>query len=212
MSKQNEKQTLLYRITHRNNIPWLLRNGLVCQSHPNKDPAFIPIGNSDLIDHRCLRIVDKAPGGMLADYVPFYFCKHSLMLYKIHTGQVVGVNVTQDDIVYVVSSIERLQELATPFVFTDRHAYVATAQFFTDPEDLNQLDWELISSRDFKRDPNDPGKIERRAAECLVHQQLPVTGLLGLACRTNDCLSFLQDAMKRVNIQLTTVVKPDWYF
>lgn len=212
VSAKPPEQTWIFRIAHRACVPWLLRKGLVCQNHPEKDPNYVPIGNADLIDARRRRAVDRPPGGTLADYVPFYFCTHSLMLFQVHTGRVLGVTARQDEVVYLVSSIERLQQIGAKFVFSDQHAYVRGAQFFSDLADLARLDWPLIKSRDFKNDPNDPGKKERRAAECLIHWRLPPNGLLGLACRTDECCAYLNKAIADAGVMLKAVTKREWYF
>jgi len=76
---------LLFRITHIDNLPWLLANGLHCATGPQA-PHFVTIGNPDLIQRRVSRSVPMPPGGTLADYVPFYFTPKSPMLLNIHTG------------------------------------------------------------------------------------------------------------------------------
>lgn len=206
------RQRLIYRIFHQGNLRWILRKGIPCRSHTEQDSGFVNIGNRDLISKRSHRQVPVAPGGTLSDYVPFYFCTHSVMLFNLHTGRVEGVDVRQSDIVYAVSSIERLQALGLPFLFTDRHAYVESAVFSSNPGELPKLDWSLIKSRDFKRDPEDPTKLERRAAECLVHRQVPVGALLGLACFDEETRGRIQAILQEVGSSLPVRSKPDWYF
>ncbi len=47
----NADKALIWRIVHRDNIPWILENGLHCQSSKVL-PDYVTIGNSDLIDNR----------------------------------------------------------------------------------------------------------------------------------------------------------------
>ena len=117
-----QKQRLVYRITHIDNVPWILEHGLHSDSSDVRDPNFVSIGNPDLISKRAVHGVPVGPGGTLGDYVPFYFCTRSVMLYKLHTGQVEGVDVRQEDIVYLVSSVGLLLDTGVRFVFTDRNA------------------------------------------------------------------------------------------
>lgn len=65
------EKALIFRITHRDNVPWILDNGLHCQSSEILDPGFVGIGNPELISLRPHRHVDISPGGTLADYIPF---------------------------------------------------------------------------------------------------------------------------------------------
>src|SRR5207302_9261358 len=76
----------IFRITHINNIRWVLEHGLHCRNGASVDPNFVEIGNPDLISSRARRSVPVAPGGLLSDYIPFYFTPHSPMLYNIKTG------------------------------------------------------------------------------------------------------------------------------
>lgn len=38
-----------FHITHIDNIPWILKNGLHCANSTTVDPSFRAIGNADLI-------------------------------------------------------------------------------------------------------------------------------------------------------------------
>jgi O-acetyl-ADP-ribose deacetylase (regulator of RNase III) len=76
---------LIFRITHRNNIPWILDNGLHCRNSKAKDPNFVQIGNPDLISKRHSKVANGPYGGTLSDYVPFYFTPLSPMFYNIKT-------------------------------------------------------------------------------------------------------------------------------
>jgi hypothetical protein len=42
------------------------------------------------------------------------------------------------------------------------------AQYFTDLDDLAKVDWDLLNKKNFRHDPDDPGKKERYQAEALV--------------------------------------------
>lgn len=203
--------TLIYRITHVNNVRWILANGLHCARSQHNDPNFIQIGNPGLIGRRSVRTVPIPPGGVMDDYVPFYFGTHSAMMYNIHTGY--GVQqVPQRNIAYLVSSVQHLQAAGIGFVFTDRHAYVANAHYSSNPQDLTRLDWVLIAGRDFKRDPNRLDKIERRAAELLVHQHLPVGALSEIACYDQATQQTIMQWVTAQGGQTTVQVRPGWYF
>lgn len=171
-------RALIFRITHRLNIPWILANGIHCASSEMRDPAFVQIGNADLIDRRRYRRLPQPYGGTLADYVPFYFTPFTPMMLNIFTGWG-GVNrQAKRDIVIMVSSLSRLQTQGVEFVFSDRHAYLAMAQFTHDLAHLDRLPWAQLQARDFKKNPNDPEKVERYQAEALVAAPVPVASLM----------------------------------
>jgi hypothetical protein len=82
MSRISVENAYIFRITHIDNVPWLLANGIHCRNSTCRDPNFRDIGNPDLISKRAHRLVPVAPGGTLSDYVPFYFTHYSPMLYN----------------------------------------------------------------------------------------------------------------------------------
>jgi hypothetical protein len=156
--------------------------------------------------------VPVPPGGTLSDYVPFYFTPYSIMLYNIKTGYGGVPREPNDDIVILVSSLRKVAELGLSFVFTNQHAYPVTARYFNSLDDLRRVDWSLLQSRDFRHDPEDPGKKERYQAEALVHRHLPVNALLGIGCHSPAAQQRLQAEIKRRNLSLEVVVRPGWYF
>ena len=98
---------------------WILDHGVHCSTGRALDPNFRNIGNVDLIDKRAHRTVPTDPWGTLADYVPFYFTPFSIMMFSIHTGYNLP-RVPNEEIVILVSSLHRVAELGTPFVFTEQ--------------------------------------------------------------------------------------------
>lgn len=181
----NSEKALIFRITHRANLAWIMAHGLHCSNSPVRDPNFVPIGNADLIQRRRFKAMPPPYGGYLSDYVPFYFTPFSPMLFNVVTGYSGVPRQAKRDIIILVSSIPKLQELGVRFVFSDRHAYLQAARFSADPADLDRIDWAILQARDFRRDPNDPGKMERYEAEALARDHVPVQALFGAYCYDN---------------------------
>jgi hypothetical protein len=122
MAELGPDEARIFRITHIDNVPWILDHGLHCKSSKVQDPNFVQIGLRELIDKRATRRVHKKPGGSLGDYVPFYFTPWSIMMYNIKTGYGDVIQRPNHEIVIIVSSIHQLVELDIPFLFTDAHA------------------------------------------------------------------------------------------
>lgn len=108
MSFLSAEKAWIFRITHLDNVPWLLRHGLHCRDSETNDPNFIQIGNSDMIAKRPFRSVTIHPGGTLSDYIPFYFTPHSPMLYNITTGFRGVMKRPMAEIAILVSTLPRL--------------------------------------------------------------------------------------------------------
>lgn len=212
MSSLTLDKALIFRITHVDNVPWLLDHGMHCRNSSRFDPDFRNIGNPDLIARRRHRTVPVAPGGTLADYVPFYFTPYSIMLYNLKTGYGGVPKQRNEDIAIVVTSLYRVVELDIGFVFTDRHAYVQTASFFNALDDLGRVDWPLLQARDFRNDPENPDKKERYQAEALVYRHLPAGALMGVVCYDANTAARLKIEVDRRKLELRVLAKPDWYF
>ncbi len=205
------KNAYIFRITHKNNLPWILDNGIHCRKSNLKDPNFVNIGIVDLIDKRHVQNVPEAPGGTLSNYVPFYFTPLSMMAYNIHTGRNVRQR-SNDEIVILMTSLRELQKKAKKFLFTDRHASLVEAKFFSDLDRLDKIDWAILQNRDFSRDNDDLGKTSRYQAEALVHDHLPIDGLLQVACCDDNQKKWADNLVKQRGLALQVTTKTDWYF
>ncbi len=208
----NPAKARIFRIAHVDCVPWILRHGLHCKSSSTQDPHYVNIGSTELIGKRATKTVPIPPGGMLSDYVPFYFTPWSIMMLNIHTGYGGITRRANKDIVIFVSSIHRLHELELPFVFTNQHAYAIDTEFYSTPGDLKGIDWPLLQSRNFKTDDDDPGKQLRYQAEALVHRRVPRRALLGIGCHDDSVRQKLESLIAEAGLTLTVKTTPSWYF
>ena len=183
----------IYRMTHIDNVPFILRNGLwsklsaereaagtaaspsattaaspsavAVQGTPMHDPAFKAIGNADIIGRRTnRRVVVIPPGGVLGEYVPFYFSGHSPMLLNIATGYGVP-RVPQRDIVFLVCDACEIAAQGIPFCFTDGNATKSISRFFNNLQSIQELDWTTIHSTLWKNTDDDYDRVRKKMAE-----------------------------------------------
>lgn len=133
------------------------------------------------------------------------------MLMNIKSGRGGVQQRDNDEIIILVSSLHRLQELQIPFIFTDKHAYYQWANFYDNLFHINQIDWPILQARDFKRDPNDPAKFERYQAEALAYGHCPVEALIGIMCYNNTVKSELETLLQSCNISLPIHSRPGVY-
>ncbi len=212
MAKLSPETAHIFRITHVKNVPWILDHGIHCMTSNVVDPAFVPIGMPELIVKRATRTVPIGLGGSLADYVPFYFTPWSVMMYNIRTGHNGVIKWGNAEIAILVSSMHKLQQVGARFAFTNAHAYMQEADYFEDLADLNKVDWPLLRSRNFQRDPDDPGKLGRYQAEALVHRCVPVDALLGIACYDSTLQAVLAEEVEQRRLAIDVKMIPGWYF
>ena len=208
--KISPENALIFRIVHRVNLPWILDNGIHARNG-KLDPNYRNIGNAELIGKRAKREVLISPGGVLNDYVPFYFTPYSIMMLNIKTGHSVPRQPNEDILIFV-SSLPHIAQFGLPFIFTNQHAYPQLAQYYGDIAHLDKIDWPLLQSRDFKHDPDDPGKKERYQAEALIWKLVPLDAVLGICCNNNSVNEWIQAEATKRGMELKTVIRPNWYF
>lgn len=203
---------LIFRITHVDNIRWLLQNGVHCRNSAKRDPKFRRIGNEELIEKRALRKIPVEPGGTLSDYVPFYFTPWSPMLLNITTGYRGTPMTPSEEIAVLVVKVAALADERLPFLVTDRHAYLATAEFHGGLRGLERLDWPLLQSRDFQRSDEDPGKFDRYQAEALVHRLVPASSLAGIVVYNNARRDRVSEELRGLDLDVKLLADQTFYF
>ncbi len=208
----NPDNALIWRIVHRDNLPWILDKGLYCGNSSVKYSGWVNIGNQELIAKRADHPVPHPPGGLLNDYVPFYFTPFSPMLCNIYTGWGGIHKRSNEEIVILVSSLRFIAELGLPFLFTDCHAYYQWANYYSDLTDLDKIDWHSLQRRDFKIDPENPAKFEQYQAEALIYKHLPIKGLKCIVCYTKPLKLHIEQQVKARNLSLTVHDNTEWYF
>lgn len=167
------------------------------------------IGNQELIARRQEREVPCGPGGTLGDYVPFYFTPYSPMLYNIKTGYGVPRQ-EMKDILILGSSLFHLQENRISFVFSDRHAYLRTAQFSDDLRLLpDRIAWNALQNRDFSK--RDVDQFEKYQAEALVYKHVPLNALLAILCHDDSVKDEVTAACVARNLNLKVLNGRPWY-
>lgn len=206
------ERALIFRVMHRDNVSWTLRHGLHCQNSESCDPGFVSIGNEGLIDRRREWPVPVPPGGVLADYIPFYFTPFSPMLLQIKTGNDGIRHRSNHELVILVTSLHKIMEHRIPFLFTDVHAASIDAKFYSTIDHLDKIDFGILQDRDFKHDVEDPRKINRYQAEALVYRRIPVHAIQAILCYDDYVREELVADVHACGIELKVITKPDWFF
>jgi hypothetical protein len=179
-------------------------------------------GDQVIKDRRRDRAVPCGFGGVVADYVPFYFAPRSPMLYRITnprrqtSGGVVTYNGSPHELVYLISSVERLHEAGLTVVLSDRNAVIDYAVFRDDPAQwfiTGFIDWPLMEAKYWNNTADDPDRRERRMAECLVHRGVPWAAISGVAAHDEVIAERAAAALGSAGEIATTVaLRPEWYF
>lgn len=192
----------IFRMTHISNIEYILNNGMWAMNSGIQDLTFTPIGNTDIINKRKDYAVKAIPpGGVLGDYVPFYFDGHSPMLLNIITGY--GVPQTpQKDIVFIVCDAEEIMNSDCQWCFTDGHAKKAITRFFNKKEDMQRLDWNTIKADYWQDTEEDNDRQRKKMAEFLVLNHVPTNLIRCIVTHTSECTTFCQDLIATVGLSI----------
>lgn len=196
----------LYRMVHWQNVEYILLNGLCSREHENADPAYINIGHRQLITDRHNHPVKLADAGNLGAYVPFYFAGHSPMLYLIMNGYQGVAQLPQNDIVFLVCKLESINNSDLEFVFTDRNAKIAIANFYNDLTDLENLQWDIIKSKDWKNDENNLSKQDFKQAEFLIKNQVPVNCIYAIGVKNEQRKQFFEELILNLALDIKVFV------
>lgn len=176
----NLDKTYLFRMTHIENIPHILQFGITHYTSINTNPNFKPIGDSSLISTRNNYTLTN--GRLLGEYIPFYFGARTPMLYVIQKGFNLVSPTPAENIVYCISSIQKVIDNNLEFIFTDGHAVngFSTQYTVTNINDIDTIiDWKAVRSQYWSDDGNDLDKKRRKEAEFLVLGDIPINSILG---------------------------------
>ena len=79
----------IWHITKKENLPSILQHGVLWSDAKRLEHGLNCeiVGMTKIKERRLQELpVDCHPGTMVGDYVPFYFCSRSVMLYILHMG------------------------------------------------------------------------------------------------------------------------------
>ncbi len=205
------KAKYVWRMTDYNNIGFILQNGLHCCNCKVQDPNFVSIGHKTLISSRGSSSLPVNPFGVLNDYIPFYFHYKMPMLYHIFKNRVIDYKGKQEDIIYLVSTIEAIEVAELPFLFTDRHAYLAHKQVYNKIDDMANLHWDIIKNDDWHLSYSELKK-ELKQAEFLVYKHVPISAIVGIVVHNDIVAKFVQNEISKSGLQLKVAIKPNYYY
>lgn len=205
----NFSKLYIYRITHVNNIDHIIKHGITHRNSINQNLNYITIGDTSLIGTRNKKIIPN--GSAIGDFIPFYFCFRSPMLFVIQRGYNNVQIQRPSNIIYCVSSLQEIINSEIDFLYTDGHATDSFTTFYKPNQIDNieqQLDFDAIRSK-FWKDENDLDLKRRKEAELLLLSDLPVDRILGYIVYSDYTKKVLMS--KGIEDQ-SIAVRPNYYF
>jgi ssDNA thymidine ADP-ribosyltransferase, DarT len=206
----------IYHITHVDNLAGIIGAGeLVCDAIRIRTGMInTSIGMSSIKERRLINPVRCYPGTFVGDYVPFYFCPRSVMLYVVKMGDNPGLTYRdgQGPILHLEAvlddAIDAIDASAGHWVFTTGNASTAYAQFFKTRSDFNQVDWQAVVSKHW----SNPIVKEGKQAELLAHETFPWELVSRIGVATRSIKSKVEAELKSVVHRPPVSVEPNWYY
>ena len=121
-------------------------------------------------------------------------------------------SIQQDDIVYFMTSIQVIQKQSLPFVFIDVHAIRRLTNFYTNLENLREIDWDVMKSKVWTDTDDDPNRKARRQAEFLVHNEVPLSACLGFAVYSNRAKKRVEKLLENNDLHLRVATRTQFYY
>lgn len=205
----------IMHFTHVRNLPGILAaRCLQADSLVDRTSALqVEAGDLGVKANRKQHPVTIAPFGCVADYVPFYFAPRSPMLYVIARGSVPTYTEGQEPLVYLVSTAEAAAAAGSACLFSDGNCASTVTQVYSDIRLLDSVvDWNVMTARMWNNTAEDPDRMRRRMAEFLVHRQVPITCLTGIAVRSVIIEQKVEAVLRAYGVVLPVRVLPDWFY
>lgn len=206
----------IYHIVHVDRLSSIAIDGhLWCDSKMVQRTGGGTVIGMGTIKQRRLSLPVKCwPDEVVGDYVPFYLCSRSVMLYVIHCANNPELTYRggQGPIVHLEADLNRVIKAADAkgrrWAFSLSNAGSKYAEFQTGDDALDALDWQAIQATDF-RDPDVRG---RKQSEFLVQHSFPWRLFDKIGVRTPDIAQRVANALVDVGHRPAVQITPHWYF
>jgi hypothetical protein len=216
MSKVPE-QPKIYHITHVEKLPAILREGMLWSDAQCIERGFVgqTVGIVDIKADRLERRPVKChPDTTVGQYVPFNLCPRSVMLYILHMGNREGLSYRggQGPLIHLAadlrSTVEWAESRGQRWAISDRNAATKYATFYCSLDDLRQLNWDAIASRDWR----DPVIKDGKQAEFLVYESFPWELVETIGVQNGATLTQVRDILQLTEHRPPVEIETEWYY
>jgi hypothetical protein len=217
----------LFHITALDNLDMICQQGALISKTKSQQLGlhYHNIAHGGAQGARSTKSVKNPPGGLVHDFVPFYFAPRSPMLSAIHNGQVQNCNYDQAGIIYFETTIEIAhQNGLQDFVFYDRNATLDYSQSFTDLQLLaTSVDWGTITESprldgfckyfmNSHANPRYVDRVAKRQAEFLIKETVPLDWVTRIGVIDQNMAQQVDAILVKNGVNLQVDVMTDWYF
>jgi hypothetical protein len=199
----------LYHITSVDNLSAILASGGLRSDATLAAAAGVPsvIGYSH-IKHRRLTqyTVDCCSGRFVGEFVPFYFCPRSPMLYTINRGNTGKPPGCQTEILHLVTTLTNARSRGREWAIADGNAGAGHTTFSSDIDSLKTLDWTAIRATQWRN------QTHQKSAEFLVADFFDWSAIVAIGCHNAATKQKVDAILATQSHRPQVTVQPTWYY
>jgi hypothetical protein len=208
-------QPKIYHIVHVDNLASIVADGcLWSDAVMVQRQSGTVIGMGSIKQRRLCLPVSCHQGTKVGEYVPFYFCSRSIMLYVIHCANhpELAYRGGQQPIVHLEADLHAVTQWADAdgrrWAFSLSNAGAVYAQFRTGLDKLNEINWAAVAARDFR-----PADIkEGKQAEFLIEQAFPWHLVERIGVFSQGYVQPVSQAMQSAAHRPRIEIRREWYY
>ncbi len=117
------------------------------------------------------------------------------MLYAIKNGFNVERQ-NQQNIIYLISSFKRVQELGLNYIFSDGHGFAAITGWYYRVQDFKEVDWNIVYANRWNDTEEDTDRKRRKQAEFLVEYEVPIHAVNKIITYNQNALNFVNSLLR----------------
>ena len=154
------------------------------------------------------------PGDHVGDYVPFYFCPRSIMLYLVHMANHPGLTHRggQGPIVHLEADLHETVAWAEGedrrWAFSLSNAGAYYTEFRNRLDQLGEVNWSAVTATDFR----DAAVKEGKQAEFLVHGFFPWHLFRRVGVLSHPMYGKVANALAGMQQAPAVEIRSEWYF
>lgn len=198
---------LIYHITDVANLGRIVAEGGLKSDSAmaGQNPTVIGYGHIKQRRMTAIRI-PCCRNRFVGEFVPFYFCPRSPMLYTINLGNTGRPAGCQRTIVHLVSTVGHGMALGRDWAISDGNAGAFHTSFFTGPQAVNALNWTAIQATDWREHRH------QKSAEFLVADFFPWSAITRIGCHPSLGRKAVEERLAGVAHRPVVEVQASWYY
>ncbi len=205
----------IYHIVHVDNLASIIGDDcLWSDSAMSHRQGGTVVGMGSIKQRRLQLPVSCHPNTNVGEYVPFYFCPRSIVLFVISRANHRELDYLggQESIIHLEADLHSVVQWADEnqrrWAFSLSNAGAKYAQFRSDWNQLGENDWNAVASNDFRN----VDTKEAKQAEFLVHHSFPwdLVGRIGL--QSQEIVPRVSAAMRCATHRPTLVAAKARYY